>query len=204
VARYAIGNGKGYIAKDSLGRFTITTNLAIAEIYCRDKAENVYKSSISKSYKARGYKVVKLDDDAPDSVRQITTKELRKNTEKVLDVGNIQKWLDKIADLNGLAADALHRKAELIEQLSKVDRELSDIAHYIEFNNLNAAQGYKAYKMEHERRIIRRSIKNEIQVLEIILGKKISETVTDEINNAVTGMDQRSYEPRELSELFDF
>lgn len=113
-------------------------------------------------------------------------------------------WLDKIAGLNGLATDALHRKTELIEQLSKVDRELSDIAHYIEFNNLNAAQGYKAYKMEHERRIIRRSIKNEIQVLEIILGKKISETVTDEINNAVAGMDQRSYEPRELNELFDF
>lgn len=204
MARYAIGNGKGYIAKDSLGRFTITTNLAIAEIYCRDKAENVYKSSISKSYKARGYKVVKLDDDPPDNVKQITTKELQENTENVLAVGNIQKWLDKIADLNGLAADALHRKTELIEQLSKVDRELSDIAHYIEFNNLNAAQGYKAYKMEHERRIIRRSIKNEMQVLEIILGKKISETVTDEINNAVAGMDQRSYEPRELNELFDF
>jgi len=147
---------------------------------------------------------VKLDDDPPDNVKQITTKELREKTEKVLAVGNIQKWLDKIADLNGLAADALHRKAELIEQLSKVDRELSDIAHYIEFNNLNAAQGYKAYKMEHERRIIRRSIKNEMQVLGIILGKKISETVTDEINNAVTGMDQRLYEPRELNELFDF
>lgn len=40
--------------------------------------------------------------------------------------------------------------------------------------------------------------------MEIILGKKISETVTDEINNAVTGMDQRLYEPRELNELFDF
>ena len=65
-------------------------------------------------------------------------------------------------------------------------------------------KGYIAYKIEHERRIIRRSIKNEIQVLEIILGKKISETVTDEINNAVAGMDQRSSEPRELNELFDF
>lgn len=204
MARYVIGNGKGYIAKDSLGRFTITTNLTIAEIYSHDKAENVYKSSISKSYKARGYKVVKLDDDAPDDVKQITTKELRENTEKVLVVGNIRKWLDKIADLNGLATDALHRRTELIEQLSKVDRELSDIAHYIEFNNLNAAQGYKAYKMEHERRTIRRSIKNEIQVLDIILDKKISETVTDEINKAVAGMDRRSYEPRELSELFDF
>lgn len=82
MARYAIGNGKGYIAKDNLGRFTITTNLAIAEIYCRDKAENVYKSSISKSYKARGYKVVKLDDDPPDNVKQITTKELQEKTER--------------------------------------------------------------------------------------------------------------------------
>ena len=92
----------------------------------------------------------------------------------------------------------------MLSQLSKIDQELSDIDHYIEFVNLNAAQGYKAYRMIKDRRIIRRSIKNELDVLNIILGKKISETATDEIQKAISGMDKRTYEPRVLNELFDF
>ena len=58
--------------------------------------------------------------------------------------------------------------------------------------------------MIKDRRIIRRSIKNELEVLNIILGKKISETATDEIQKAISGMDKRTYEPRVLNELFDF
>ena len=99
--------------------------------------------------------------------------------------------------------DALHRKEELCEELSFVDRELSDINHYIEFCNLNAAQGWKAYKMIKERRIKRRSIKNEIQILNIILDKKISDTVTNEILESMSKMDKRTYEPRVMNELFD-
>lgn len=74
----------------------------------------------------------------------------------------------------------------------------------VHFCNLNAAQGYKAYKMIKDRRIRRRSIKNELDVLNIILGKKISDTATDEIQKAISGMDKRTYEPRILTELFDF
>ena len=143
-------------------------------------------------------------DNTPDGIKQITQKGVEENTEKVMISENIQKWLNKISDLNGLAADALHRKNELTNQLSLVDKEICDILHYIEFCNLNAAQGYKAYKMLKERRIKRRSIKNELQVLDIILSKKISETVTDEIQNTVAYMDKRTYEPRVLNELFDF
>ena len=143
-------------------------------------------------------------DDTTNGIKQITQKGVEENTEKVMFSENIQKWLNKISDLNGLAADALHRKNELTNQLSLVDKEICDILHYIEFCNLNAAQGYKAYKMLKERRIKRRSIKIELQVLDIILSKKISETVTDEIQNTVAYMDKSTYEPRVLNELFDF
>lgn len=142
-------------------------------------------------------------DTPPKNVKQVSKKDLKNNTEKVLTCENIQRWLDRISDLNGLAKDASHRKEELLGELSKVDKELSDINHYIEFVNLNAAQGYKAYKLIKERRIKRRSIKNELAVLEIILGKKISESITDEINKSVEGLDERMYEPRVLKELFD-
>ena len=67
----------------------------------------------------------------------------------------------------------------------------------------NAAQGWKAYKMIKERRIKRRSIKNEIQILNIILDKKISDTVTNEILESMSKMDKRTYEPRVMNELFD-
>ena len=137
-------------------------------------------------------------------VKQITHEEVQENTETPSIAENIQYWVDKISGLNGLAVEALHRKEELTNQLSQVDKELSDINHYIEFVNLNAAQGYKAYKMIKERRIKRRSIKNELEILSIILGKKISDSVTDEIQTAVSGMDGRRYEPRVMNELFDF
>ena len=147
---------------------------------------------------------LKKIDEPPKLVKQISYEILQESTEKVLVAENIQHWIDKIDGLNGLASEALHRKDELLSQLSKVDQELSDVNHYIEFCNLNAAQGYKAYKMIKERRIKRRSIKNELQVVEIILNKKISETATDEIQKAIAGMDRRTYEPRVLNELFDF
>ena len=99
--------------------------------------------------------------------------------------------------------DALNRKEELKIELSTVDKELSDIYHYIELRNLNAAQGYKIYKMIRDRRIKRRAIKNELAVLSIILGKKISDTTMDEIRKNIEGMDNRKYEPRVLSQLFD-
>ena len=57
--------------------------------------------------------------------------------------------------------------------------------------------------MIKERRIKRRSIKNEIQILNIILDKKISDTVTNEILEPMSKMDKRTYEPRVMNELFD-
>lgn len=149
------------------------------------------------------FRVQKIDEP-PKLIKQISQETVQENTEKVSTAENVQRWIDKIEGLNGLATEALHRKDELVQQLSKVDQELSDVNHYIEFCNLNAAQGYKAYKMIKDRRIKRRSIKNELQVVDIILSKKICETATDEIQKAIAGMDQRTYEPRVLNELFDF
>lgn len=134
----------------------------------------------------------------------MTHEETQEKTERVAIAENIQYWIEKVKGLNGLASEAVHRKNELTDKLSTVDKEICDILHYIEFCNLNAAQGYKAYKMLKERRIKRRSIKNELQVVDIILGKKISETATDEIEKAISGMDKRKYEPRVMTELFDY
>ena len=202
LAQYVITDGSRWIMRNRNGKYVPTSCEALADTFSNKAANNLYNNSLPKALKSIFY--IQKIDTPPDNVKQITQSEVENNTEKVMVAENIQKWIDKITDLNGLATDALHRKEELYEELSFVDMELSDINHYIEFCNLNAAQGWKAYKMIKERRIKRRSIKNEIQILNIILDKKISDTVTNEILESMSKMDKRTYEPRVLNELFDF
>lgn len=202
MAQYVITDGTRWIMRDRKGKYVPTSCEALADIFSNKQATGIFQSNLSKALKSV-FHIQKIDEP-PKLVKQISQKTAQENTEKVSVAENVQHWIDKIDGLNGLASEALHRKDELLSQLSKVDQELSDVNHYIEFCNLNAAQGYKAYKMIKERRIKRRSIKNELQVVDIILSKKISETATDEIQKAIAGMDRRTYEPRVLNELFDF
>ena len=202
MTNYVITDGSRWIMKDRKGKYVPTSCEALADLYTKKQADAICNNSLSKALRGI-FRIEKINTVIPDQVKPVTERDIDK-TEKVMVSENIQRWLDKVSDLNGLAKDALMRKEELCQELSNIDKELCDINHYIEFCNLNAAQGYKAYKMIKDRRIIRRSIKNELLVLEIILGKRISETATDEINRCVAGMDKRTYEPRVLKELFDF
>ena len=202
MAQYVITDGTRWIMRDKHGRYVPTSCEALADVFSNKQATGIFQSNLSKALKSV-FRVQKIDEPSK-LIKQISQETAQKNTERVSTDENIKRWIDKIDGLNGLATEALHRKDNLLSQLSKIDQELSDIDHYIEFVNLNAAQGYKAYRMIKDRRIIRRSIKNELDVLNIILGKKISETATDEIQKAIYGMDKRTYEPRVLNELFDF
>lgn len=202
MAQYVITDGTRWIMRDRHGRYVPTSCEALADVFSNKQATGIFQSNLSKALKSV-FRVQKIDEP-PKLIKQISQETVQENTEKVSTAKNVQRWIDKIEGLNGLATEALHRKDELVQQLSKVDQELSDVNHYIEFCNLNAAQGYKAYKMIKDRRIKRRSIKNELQVVDIILSKKICETATDEIQKAIAGMDQRTYEPRVLNELFNF
>ena len=202
MAQYVITDGSRWIMRDRKGKYVPTSCEALADIFTNKQATGIFQSNLSKALKSV-FRVQKIDGP-PKLIKQISQETVQENTEKVSTAENVQRWIDKIEGLNGLATEALHRKDELVQQLSKVDQELSDVNHYIEFCNLNAAQGYKAYKMIKDRRIKRRSIKNELQVVDIILSKKICETATDEIQKAIAGMDQRTYEPRVLNELFNF
>lgn len=172
------------------------------QIFIQKNKLRVFAKTLShKALKSIFY--IQKYDCPPQNVKQVTQCDLSNYTEKIDSTKNIQFWLDKVSGLNGLRNDATKRKEELCKQLSDIDKELSDINHYIEFCNLNAAQGYKAYKMVKERRIKRRIIKNELVIVNVILEKKISDSMTEEIEKAIRNLDKRTYTPRILSELFD-
>lgn len=170
--QFVITDGNRFIYRMRNGKYVPTSSEAMADIFTKKTADRIFENCLSKPLRAQ-FRVERYDKP-PEGVQQVTKQDLEENTEKVLIAENIQRWINKLSDLNGLAKDANDRKKILEKELSTVDMEIQDCLHYIEFMKLNAAQGYKAYKLLKERRMRRRSIKNELQVLEIILEKNLA------------------------------
>lgn len=201
MAEYIITDGSRFIYRNRSGKFVPAPSEAMADIFSKKQADAIFNNSLPKALKSV-FHVVKYDKP-PEDVKQLTQSELDNNTEKVMVSENIQRWLDKVSDLNGLAKEAKRRKEELIKQLHDLEGELLDIEHYIEFSNLNAAQGYKASKDIKECRVKRRSVKNELLVLDIILEQRVDEMISEEIYKKVQSIDKRTYSPRVRTDLFD-
>lgn len=201
MAQYIITDGERFIYKNRSGKYLPTYSEAMADIFDKRQAEGIFNNSLSKALKTVFY--VKKYDVPEKCVKQLNKEELKKNTAKAEFSSNIQKWVEKIETLNGLAKDARKRKVELIEEQNRVEMELQDIIHWIEFSRFNAAEGYKACKEMKDCRMKRRAIKDELRVLDVILEQKITETIGEEIENSVSKLDKRTYEPRIRKDLFD-
>lgn len=201
MSQYIITDGSRFIYRNYSGKFVPTSTETMADIFTKDMANKIYKNSLPKALKSI-FRVEKYDKP-PKTVKQVSKNDLSQNTEKVLVAENIQVWIDKINNINGLVAEALQRKEILERQLKNLEDEMLDIEHYIEFQNLNAAQGYKASKELKECRMKRRSVKNELAVINIILGQKIREMFSDEVYQGIKELDERIYKPRVRTDLFD-
>jgi len=203
VGNYLITDGDRFIYRNHSGKYVPVKSESMADLYSKKQAEAIHANCIPKSlrklFRVERSSVIQVDKSIkpPDAVQ------ISNNTEKVMLSTNIQLWVDKIKDLNGLAAEVSERKETLLNQLRDVDKKISDINHYIEFTKLNASQGFKAYKLIKDNLSHRRVVKNELTVLNIILDYKLDEAVEEEIMKRIEGLDKRNYKPRILEELFD-
>lgn len=96
---------------------------------------------------------------------------------------------------------------EVKEEHSKLDMEIADVLHYIEFNNFNAAQGYKLAKMLKDITEQRREIKKTETQLDIILNNTISNVSKKGIKIDNIEKEQycnERYTPRVLVDLFRY
>lgn len=75
-------------------------------------------------------------------------------------------------------------KKELSAQLSELDKELTDMDHFIEFNKFSASEGYMILKMRKDILEERREVKTQIHLQQIKEGRAAR------------------YHPRVLKELF--
>ena len=191
----------------------------------RTTARNVLKNSVPKNIRKK-FRVVEIEDDrTPVSVNtntsisdpkivvstipafvyseKDTAEHIKDNTNTIFgsDICNDENTCsnselrDKVT--NTVFADITNRRVTLNNKLSEVDRKICDVLHYIEFNKLNACDGYKTYKMIREYRLERRAIKNEIEILDDVYNN-----ITKLIEESINRLSNRKYKPRELPELF--
>ena len=90
----------------------------------------------------------------------------------------------------------------LSNQLSKIDKDIVDIQHSIEFYKYNAAEGYKAYKMLRDKLIERREIKKQMQIITFMKSKGITSDNLHAVVDYIANLDNEKYTPRNMPELF--
>ncbi len=95
-----------------------------------------------------------------------------------------------------------HHK-ECVDRFHKCELALTDISHYIEFNDLNIVGGYKIYKYQQELLKLRRKLKDEIKIMEIILNDMVNRNAKAyNVVNFLNVKESRAYCPRVLNNLF--
>lgn len=115
----------------------------------------------------------------------------------------MEKIIEMFDDLEKVAQEMKNRRVYLNSELSKVDKEITDVEHYIEFYPLSACQGYKASKMMKDCLVRRRAIKDEMEAINRISIMNVGFIGNGRGRKSLLKMQDRQYTPRILKELFE-
>lgn len=109
---------------------------------------------------------------------------------------------DEFEKLKAVADVLSLKKTKLNCQLSEIDKEICDIMHIAEFNELNVVQGYKVYKTLHDARLKRRKIKDNIEKINILQSTGLTADFSSSVSKKIEGLYNRSYTPRTDTDAF--
>lgn len=189
---WLITNGAGYIQQDERGVSTVANPELALKFSERNKAENFY-ANLAKSFKNIGYAV----QEATDRERYTDI-----DFDEYLDESCLDDIKTSVLNIQTLLRKVFRMREHAQAELARADAALLDIEHAAEFYALNAAQGYRLYRMLHETRVERRKRKDQIAICNIIIDSGFEGLIDGTTLKRIAGMDRREYKPRILEELF--
>lgn len=189
---WLITNGAGYIQQDERGVSTVANPELALKFSERNKAENFY-ANLAKSFKNIGYAV----QEATDRERYTDI-----DFDEYLDESCLDDIKTSVLGIQTLLRKVFRMREHAQAELARADAALLDIEHAAEFYALNAAQGYRLYRMLHETRVERRKRKDQIAICNIIIDSGFEGLMDGTTLKRIAGMDRREYKPRILEELF--
>ena len=187
ATHYIITDGKRYIGVDS------------------DTKENIIVESYKKAVKLRFTQVNAIYNKLAEDLLKDAEWKIISTIEVKNDLSDATIGIDVDEIMESLEMDfellAKRKKFLELEKL-EIEREITDIYHAMEFYNLDAARGYKIYKMMQERLIRRRQNKDETLKIDYILSGGIKGLTNKQTRKHFESLKNRQYQPRALKELF--
>lgn len=192
--KYVITNGCHYIS--TKGKIHTVNSIKKADKFDLEKANNLMKS-IPNKLKIFEWKIVSEESNIDKTERineNIDTSKYEGLTDNILE--RMLDWEDYIKQLKEYLSI-------LDIKLSNVDLEISDIEHCAENYDLDMFKGWKLYKMLQDARRRRRVIKQDRIKIDYILNRNFVDCTNSAISNYIKGLDNWTYTPRVLQELFN-
>lgn len=200
MTKYIITDGKTkYITREqNSGKFVSIASEKKAMIFeNKQKAHNVLANCVNNKIRESFFiEEIPSNTDIKDKISCINSK-----MQEEIPSSKIESMQQDFETLDNILNKMNKTLKEDSEKLSKVDREILDIRHYIEFSNLNAADGYKAYKLL-QNALKRRRVYKDSTALANKFKSMIEDENYKEAQNLAKGYKDRQYSPRELEELF--
>ena len=184
----------GYITKVN-NKFTVTGNIKKATLFKTETKANNVRSSLPKAIRRNSYYIKELSVEDENQMisdnEYVVTGHTDREDESVV---KIKEMLQEISDCE---QNLLIKEEQYKARLSEIDRELSDIDHWIEFYPVSAYDGYRMTKMRKDRLVERRGIKDSLSEISIIRSIKGGQTL-----KSLNSVEDKKYTPRVLTDLF--
>ena len=204
---YLIGNGSQYINFDTNGSYQLCKK-GEAKIFSEIKAKNIV-NHIPKKYKKYHLRLFpiyekseqeKKKDEILKKAGYVENENKPKTKAEVNNVNNIDNWLKKLNNCNGIKREVQERLDYLNQKLSLIDQAQDIILHMIEKNeHPNAPTAYKQRMKILEIRKKRRKIKNEMIIVQMIVTNDLSSRMYDHISAVSNGLQH----PQNLDEKYN-
>lgn len=187
ATHYVITDGARYIGVDNDTKENIIVNGFKKALKLKYKQMNAIYNKLADSLLLGGEWKIISTIEVKNDLSEVTMK---------IDIDAIMESLEMDFDL------LVKRKKAIELELLEIEREITDIYHCIEFYNLDAAKGYKIYKILQERLIRRRQNKDESLKIDYILSGGIKGLTNNQTRKRFEALENRNYRPRALQELF--
>lgn len=210
-----INNGKRYYIVDMKGHYYKINSKG--DLVVASGPEEAAKFSLKEANlrigsgrKSRFYRVFEVheveaqaDELMDEPVCDITDYETIENPTIFDPLHN--NWEDMLSTFCYISNHMDEYRNSLNGMLSDVDKEICDIMHYLEFNELDDKDMLKASKMLQERSYRRREIKDEMKKTSLMKSKFFDNDFNIKVQQSmefIEKMKSRQYTPRKLNELF--
>lgn len=190
---YIFVDGDIYLGMSQNSYLPVKDKLKAKRFPSKQYAENIFKSSVPKILK-KSYDWNIEEAEELEVNRKVNASYVH------IDVTDLQTIIN---DLSNKISTLQGNKEWLLEQESNIDKQISDILHFIEFEKFSASEGFKLCKALKELRLKRRDVKNELEIIGILNSHTCNNIANGHTNKAISGIENKQYTPRVLTELFE-